>query len=53
MRNYLLILRPSHWIKNVFLFVGLIFGGKLAGPIDEVFVSVGRAVGGFCFWLFF
>lgn len=52
MKNYLLILRPSHWIKNVFLFVGLIFGGRLAGPIDEVFVSVGRAVGGFvCFCL--
>lgn len=52
MKNYFLILRPSHWIKNVFLFVGLVFGGKLAGPIDEVVVSVGRAGWGFvCFCL--
>ncbi len=52
MRNYISILRPSHWTKNMFVFVGLIFGGKLAGSIDEVLLSVGSAVGAFfCFSL--
>jgi len=52
MKNYLLIMRPSHWSKNVFVFVGLIFGGKLVGPLDEVTLAVGSAVGGFlCFCL--
>ena len=52
MKNYLLIMRPSHWSKNIFVFVGLVFGGKLIGPIDEVLLAVGSAVGGFfCFSL--
>jgi 4-hydroxybenzoate polyprenyltransferase len=52
MKSYLLILRPSHWSKNFFVFAGLVFGGKLFGPIDEVFLSVGRAIGAFfCFSL--
>ncbi len=50
MKNYLLIMRPSHWSKNLFVFVGLIFGGKLLGPIDEAFLAISRAIGGFfCF----
>jgi 4-hydroxybenzoate polyprenyltransferase len=52
MKSYLLILRPSHWSKNFFVFAGLVFGGKLFGPFDEVFLSVGRAIGAFfCFSL--
>jgi len=52
MKSYLLILRPSHWSKNFFVFAGLVFGGKLFGPIDEVLLSIGRAIGGFfCFCL--
>ncbi|UCE98746.1 MAG: decaprenyl-phosphate phosphoribosyltransferase [Planctomycetota bacterium] len=52
MRNYLLIMRPSHWTKNIFVFVGLIFGGKLAGSVDEVLLAIGSALGGFfCFSL--
>ena len=45
-------MRPSHWSKNGFVFAGLIFGGKLLGPADEVLWAVGRAIGGFfCFCL--
>jgi len=45
-------MRPSHWSKNIFVFVGLIFGGKLAGPMNEVLLAIGSAVGGFfCFCL--
>jgi len=52
MKDYISLLRPSHWIKNIFLFVGLIFGGKLVGPSEEVILAVGRAVAGFvCFCL--
>jgi len=52
MKSYLLILRPSHWSKNFFVFAGLVFGGKLFGPIDEVLWSIGSAVSGFfCFCL--
>lgn len=52
MKNYFLIMRPSHWSKNVFVFIALIFGEKLAGPIEEVLWTVGSAVGGFlCFSL--
>ena len=52
MKSYLLILRPSHWSKNFFVFAGLVFGGKLFGPFDEVLLSIGSAVGAFfCFCL--
>ena len=52
MRKYLSLLRVSHWTKNVFVFVAMIFGGKLAGPADEVLAAVGSAAGGFlCFCL--
>jgi 4-hydroxybenzoate polyprenyltransferase len=41
------IMRPLHWIKNIFLFAALVFGQKL-----DVSVAVGMAVGGFfCFSL--
>jgi 4-hydroxybenzoate polyprenyltransferase len=52
MKNYLLIMRPSHWSKNIFVFAALIFGKNLFGPIDEVLLAIGSAVGGFlCFSL--
>ncbi len=52
MKNYLLAMRPSHWSKSIFVFVGLVFGGKLAGPVDDVLLAIGSAVGGFfCFSL--
>jgi len=41
------IMRPLHWIKNIFLFAALVFGQKLDVP-----AAVGRAIGGFfCFSL--
>ena len=44
------LMRPSHWVKNIFVFAALVFGGKLFGPVDEVLLSIGSAVGGFlCF----
>ncbi len=46
MSDYLLLLRPAQWIKNVFVFAGLAFGGKLLEP-----EAVGKALvafAGFC-----
>ncbi len=52
MKPYLSIMRFSHWSKNVFLFVGLVFGGKLLGPINQTILAISSAVGGFiCFSL--
>jgi 4-hydroxybenzoate polyprenyltransferase len=52
MMRYFSIMRPSDWSKNIFVFVGLIFGGKLTGTFNEVFVAFGSAVGAFvCFCL--
>ncbi len=52
MKKYLQIMRPVHWTKNIFVFAGLIFGKKLAGPMDEVLASLGAALGAFaCFCL--
>ncbi|MFQ5807758.1 MAG: decaprenyl-phosphate phosphoribosyltransferase, partial [Phycisphaerae bacterium] len=39
---YLQLLRPSQWIKNVFVFAGLIFGRKLTDP-----TSIGITLLGF------
>ena len=45
-------MRPSHWSKNIFVFAAFIFGKNLFGPIDEVLLAFGSAVGGFlCFSL--
>jgi 4-hydroxybenzoate polyprenyltransferase len=43
-RDYIEILRPSHWTKNVFVFAGLLFGKKWLAPPDEALVAVGQAV---------
>ena len=46
------IMRLSHWTKNIFVFAAMIFGRKLFGPIDEVLLAVGSALGSFfCFSL--
>ena len=42
-RDYIDILRPAHWTKNVFVFAGLVFGKKLLAPTDEALVAVGQA----------
>jgi 4-hydroxybenzoate polyprenyltransferase len=47
MKNYLLLMRPLDWIKNIFVLAALVFGQKLLEPL-----AVGRAIGGFiCFSL--
>jgi 4-hydroxybenzoate polyprenyltransferase len=46
------LLRPVHWIKNVFVFAALVFSRQLSGPLEETLVAVGRTVGAFvCFCL--
>jgi 4-hydroxybenzoate polyprenyltransferase len=50
--KFLEIMRPAHWIKNVFIFAALVFGKKLFVPYDEMLVTFGSAVGAFfCFCL--
>ena len=47
MKNYFLLMRPLHWIKNVLIFAALVFGGKLNEPL-----AVGRVIIAFiCFSL--
>lgn len=46
------LLRPVHWVKNAFVFAGLIFGKQFLGPADQVLRAVAAAVGAFfCFSL--
>jgi 4-hydroxybenzoate polyprenyltransferase len=47
MKNYIVLMRPLHWIKNVLIFAALVFSGKL----NELLV-VGRVIVAFiCFSL--
>ena len=41
------IMRPAHWTKSVFVFAGLVFGKKLAGPSADVVHAVAQALGAF------
>jgi len=50
--DLLRILRPVHWIKNIFVFAALIFGRRLFGPVDETLWALAQATGAFvCFSL--
>jgi len=50
--DLLRILRPFHWIKNVFVFAALIFSRKLSQSFDETFLALAQTVGAFfCFSL--
>lgn len=50
--DLLRILRPVHWIKNIFVFAALIFGRRLFGPVEDTLVAFAQATGAFvCFSL--
>lgn len=47
LQDYKQALRPTHWVKNIFVFAGLVFGRRLSGSVDQALSALGQAVGGF------
>ncbi len=45
--DLLRILRPVHWIKNIFVFAALLFGRRLFGPVEETLWALAQSAGAF------